>query len=93
MGIDSISANGARRVAVPVLVRVYAFVADCAPRPAVAVAIGADVLTSDRACRVAIPISVGIYGATAVNARRITRSIRVKNGALGVQRWNGYCQH
>jgi hypothetical protein len=46
--IDSISADGTRRVAVPVLVRVYAFVADCTPRPAIAIAVSAGVLTTDR---------------------------------------------
>jgi hypothetical protein len=49
--INSISADGTGRVAVPVLVRVYAFVADCTPRPAVAVAIGVDVLTANPASR------------------------------------------
>ena len=93
LDIDSISADGTRRVAVPVLVRVYALVADRTPRPAVAVAISADVLTANRASRIAVLISVGVYGAIAVNACRITRSIRVKAAALGVQRKNGYRQH
>ncbi|MGB9271403.1 MAG: hypothetical protein WCB74_19635, partial [Pseudolabrys sp.] len=93
MDIDSVSADGACRVAVPVLVRVYAFVADRTPRPAVAVIISADVLTANRASRIAVLISVGVYGAIAVNACRITRSIRVKAAALGVQRKNGYRQH
>jgi hypothetical protein len=93
LDIDSISADGACRVAVPVLVRVYAFVADRTPRPAVAVIISADVLTANRASRIAVLISVGVYGAIAVNACRITRSIRVKAAALGVQRKNGYRQH
>ena len=93
LDIDSISADGACRVAVPVLVRVYAFVADRTPRPAVAVIISADVLTANRASRIAVLISVGVYGAIAVSACRITRSIRVKAAALGVQRKNGYRQH
>ena len=76
LDIDSISADGACRVAVPVLVRVYAFVADRTPRPAVAVVISADVLTANRATRIAVLISVGVYGAIAVGACRITRSIR-----------------
>jgi hypothetical protein len=80
VNIDSISADGTRRVAVPVLVRVYAFVADCTPRPAVAVAVSAGVLTTDPASRIAISISIGVYGAAAVNAGRIARSIRVKDG-------------
>jgi hypothetical protein len=42
--IDSISADGTRRVAVPVFVRVCALVADCTRRPAIAVAVSADVL-------------------------------------------------
>jgi hypothetical protein len=37
LDIDSISADRACRVAVPVLVRVYAFVADRTPRSTVAV--------------------------------------------------------
>ena len=47
MDVDSISADGACRVAVPVLVRGYALVADHTPRPAIAVAITADVLTAN----------------------------------------------
>jgi hypothetical protein len=86
--IDSISADGTRRVAVPVLVRVYAFVADCTPRPAVAVAVSAGVLTTDPASRIAISISIGVYGAAAVNAGRIARSIRVKDAILAVGRKN-----
>jgi hypothetical protein len=93
LDIDSVSADGACRVAVPVLVRVYAFVADRTPRPAVAVIISADVLTANRASRIAVLISVGVYGAIAVNAGCITRSIRVKAAALGVQRKNGHRQH
>ena len=87
LDIDSISADGACRVAVPVLVRVYAFVADRTPRPAVAFIISADVFTANRASRIAVLISVGVYSAIAVGACRITRSIRVKAAALGVQ-WN-----
>ncbi len=85
--IDSISADGTRRVAVPVLVGVYAFVADCTPRP-VAVAVSAGVLTTDPASRIAISISIGVYGAAAVNAGRIARSIRVKDAILAVGRKN-----
>src|SRR5262245_18814908 len=62
-------------------------------RPALAVAISAHVLTADPACRIAVPISVGVYGAIAVSACRITRSIRVKASALGVQRKNGNREH
>ena len=93
LDIDSVSADGACRVAVPVLVRVYALVADRTPRPAVAVAISADVLTANRPSRIAVPISVGVYGATAVPACRITRLIGVKATALAAQRKNGCRQH
>jgi uncharacterized membrane protein len=86
--IGSISADGTRRVAVPVLVRVYAFVADCTPRPTLAVAVSAGVLTTDPASRIAVSISIGVYGAAAVNAGRIARSIRVKDAILAVGRKN-----
>jgi hypothetical protein len=92
-GVNSISADGAPGVSGAVFVRAYALVADRACRSAVSVTVSADVLATDPACRVAVPISVGVYGTIAVNARRITRSIRVKDGALGVQRRNGYRQH
>ena len=52
-----------------------------------------DVLAADPARRIAVPISVGVHGAIAVSAYRITRSIRVKAGTLGVQRKNGNREH
>ncbi len=91
--IYSISADGTRGVAVAIFVCGYALVANRTRRPAVAVAISGDVLTADPARRIAVPISVGVYGAIAVSACRITRSIRVKAGALGVQRKDGYREH
>src|SRR5262245_968298 len=93
VSVNLISADGTVGVSVAVSVRAYTLVADRACRSAVSVTVSADVLATDRACRVAIPISVGVYGATAVNTRRITRSIRVKDSALGVQRRDGYRQH
>src|SRR5215475_9760930 len=93
VGVNLISADGTPGVSVAVSVRAYRLVADRTRRPAGAVAISADVLTADPACRIAVPISVGVYGAIAVYTCRITRSIRVKDGALGVQRRNGCCEH
>src|SRR5262249_18739033 len=93
VGVNLISADGAPGVTVAVSVRAYRLVADRTRRPAGAVAISADVLTADPACRIAVPISVGVYGAIAVYTCRITRSIRVKDGALGVQRRNGCREH
>jgi hypothetical protein len=93
VGVNLISADGAPGVSVTVFVGAYALVADRACRSAVAVTVSADVLATDPACRVAVSISVRVHCAIAVYACRITRSIRVKNGALGVQRRNGYRQH
>jgi hypothetical protein len=91
--IYPISADGTRGVAVAIFVCGYALVANRTRRPAVAVAISANVLTADPARRIAVSISVGIYGAMAVNACRITRSVRVKAAALGVQRKTGNREH
>src|SRR5215831_5256781 len=93
VGVNLISADGAPGISVAVSVRAYTLVADRTRRPAGAVAISADVLTADPACRIAVPISVGVYGAIAVYTCRITRSIRVKDGALGVQRRHGCREH
>src|SRR6516165_182547 len=90
VGVNLISADGTPGVSVAVSVRAYRLVADRACRSAGAVAIGADVLATDPACRVAVSISVRVHSAIAVYTYRITRSIRVKDGALGVQRRNGY---
>jgi hypothetical protein len=87
-----ISADGAPGVSVAVSVCAYTLVADRACRSAVAVTVSADVLATDRACRIAVPISVRVHSAIAVNACRITRSIRVKDGALGVRRKSEYRQ-
>src|SRR5262245_39117812 len=93
VGVNLISADGTPGVSVAVSVRAYRLVANRTRRPAGAVAISADVLTADPACRIAVPISVGVDGAIAVSACRITRSVRVKDGALGVRRRNGCCEH
>src|SRR5262249_1692881 len=93
VGVNLISADGAPGVSVAVSVRAYRLVADRTRRPPGTVAISAVVLTADPACRIAVPISVGVYGAIAVYTCRITRSIRVKDGALGVQRRNGCREH
>src|SRR5262245_9427075 len=91
--IYSISADSTRGVAVAIFVCAYARVANRSLLPAVAVAISADVLAADPARRIAVLIGVGVYDAIAVSACRITRSVRVKTGALGVQRKNGNRQH
>src|SRR5262245_33817942 len=93
VGVNLISADGTPGVSVAVSVRAYTLVADRACRSAVAVTVSADVLATDPACRVAVSISIRVHSAIAVYTCRITRSIRVKDGALGVQRRNGYRQH
>src|SRR5262249_21730320 len=93
VGVNLISADGTAGVSVAVSIRAYTLVADRACRSAVAVTVSADVLATDPACRVAVSISVRVHSAIAVYTCRITRSIRVKDGALGVQRRNGYRQH
>jgi len=93
VGVNLISADGTPGVSVAVSVRAYTLVADRACRSAVAVTVSADVLATDPACRVAVSISVRVHSAISVYTCRITRSIRVKDGALGVQRRNGYRQH
>jgi hypothetical protein len=92
VGVNLISADGARRVPVAVSVRAYALVANRARRSAVAVTVGADVLATDPACRVAVSISVGVDRAAVLSPARIARSICVKS-ALGVQWKNGNGQH
>src|SRR5262245_41316519 len=84
VGVNLTSADRTRRVP-DVLVCAYALVANRARRSAIAVTVSADVLATDPTCRVAVSIGVGVYGATAVNAGRIPRSIRLHDGALGVQ--------
>ena len=91
--IYSISADSTCGVAVAVFVCGYALITGRTRRPAISAAISADVLTADRARRIAVPISVGVYGAIAVSACRITRSVRMKAGALSVQRKNGNREH
>jgi hypothetical protein len=83
VGVNLTSADRTRRVPA-VLVCAYALVANRARRSAIAVTVSADVLATDPTCRVAVSIGVGVYGATAVNAGRIPRSIRLHDGALGV---------
>src|SRR5436189_559786 len=90
VGVNLISADGTPGVSVAVSVRAYTLVANGACRSAGTVAIGADVLATDPACRVAVSISVRVHSAIAIYTCRITRSIRLKDGALGVQRRNGY---
>src|SRR6516165_6549662 len=93
VGVHLISADGTPGVSVAISVRAYTLVADRACRSAVAITVSADVLATDPAGRVAVSISVRVHSAIAVYTCRITRSIRVKDGALGVQRRNGYRQH
>src|SRR5499427_9441037 len=72
---------------------VHAPPADGSCRKAGTVCVGVNLISADGTPGVAVSISVRVHSAIAVYTCRITRSIRVKDGALGVQRRNRYRQH